>query len=203
MNDRVKLYVMGISYAPLQSGAYALILAEEDGPYRIPIVIGATEAQSIAVSIERIVTPRPITHDLFCTLSHAFNIELVEVFIYKFEMGIFYSELLFSDGEKEVRIESRASDAIAIAIRTGSPIYTTQEILQLTGTILTTENADGEKTGESPESGSTGETPDPLSKAYLGSLSDEELRQKLDNYISEENYEAAAKINEIIKKRNK
>lgn len=203
MNDRVKLYVMGISYAPLQSGAYALILAEEDGPYRIPIVIGATEAQSIAVSIERIVTPRPITHDLFCTLSHAFNIELVEVFIYKFEMGIFYSELLFSDGEKEVRIESRASDAIAIAIRTGSPIYTTQEILQLTGTIFTTENADGEKTGESPESGSTGETPDPLSEAYLDSLSDEELRQKLDNYISEENYEAAAKINEIIKKRNK
>ncbi len=194
---------MGISYAPLQSGAYALILAEEDGPYRIPIVIGASEAQAIAVSIERIVTPRPLTHDLFCTLSHAFNIELVEVFIYKFEMGIFYSELLFTDGEKEVRIESRASDAIAIAIRTGSPIYTTDEILHLTGTILTTEDTDGEGADTSSESESSSETSDPLSDTYLNSLSDEELRQKLDNYISEENYEAAAKINEIIKKRDK
>ncbi len=194
---------MGISYAPLQSGAYALILAEVDGPYRIPIVIGASEAQSIAVSIERIVTPRPITHDLFCTLSHAFNIELVEVFIYKFEMGIFYSELLFSDGEKEVRIESRASDAIAIAIRTGSPIYTTEEILHLTGTILNLESADSEKSGDSSDTESTNASPDPLSDAFLDSLSDEELRQKLDAYISEENYEAAAKINEIIKKRNK
>lgn len=193
MTDRVKLYVMGISYTPLQSGAYALILAQEDGPYRIPMVIGATEAQSIAVNIERIVTPRPITHDLFCTLSHAFNIELVEVFIYKFDMGIFYSELLFTDGEREVRIEARASDAIAIALRTGSPIYTTEEVLQLTGTILTVEGSEGnDASGEDVRHGEDYE-----------SLSDEALEETLNTLIGDENYEEAAKINEIIKKRKK
>lgn len=193
MTDRVKLYVMGISYTPLQSGAYALILAQEDGPYRIPMVIGATEAQSIAVNIERIVTPRPITHDLFCTLSHAFNIELVEVFIYKFDMGIFYSELLFTDGEREVRIEARASDAIAIALRTGSPIYTTEEVLQLTGTILTVEGSEGnDDSGEDVRHGEDYE-----------SLSDEALEETLNTLIGDENYEEAAKINEIIKKRKK
>lgn len=184
---------MGISYAPLQSGAYALILAQEDGPYRIPMVIGASEAQSIAVNIERIVTPRPITHDLFCTLAHAFSIELVEVFIYKFDMGIFYSELLFTDGEREVRIEARASDAIAIALRTGSPIYTTEEVMHLTGTILTVENSEG--------SGDAEETA-PEEENYE-SLSDEALEEMLSNFISEENYEGAAKINEIIKNRRK
>lgn len=201
--DRVKLYVMGISFTPLQSGAYALILAQEDGPYRIPMVIGAPEAQSIAVNIERIVTPRPITHDLFCTLAHAFSIELVEVFIYKFDMGIFYSELLFTDGEREVRIESRASDAIAIAIRTGSPIYTTEEILHLTGTILKTEENTDDESDDADISDTATDDFSALSDDDLESLSDEALRQTLDTYISEENYEGAAKINEIIKKRNK
>ncbi len=193
---------MGISYAPLQSGAYALILAEEDGPYRIPMVIGAAEAQSIAVNIERIVTPRPITHDLFCTLAHAFSIELVEVFIYKFDMGIFYSELLFTDGEREVRIEARASDAIAIAIRTGSPIYTTREILNLTGTILTMKDGEDEG-GEEADGEDSSIGDESLSEADLESLSDEALQETLETYINEENYEGAAKINEIIKKRNK
>lgn len=194
MTDRVKLYVMGISYTPLQSGAYALILAQEDGPYRIPMVIGASEAQSIAVNIERIVTPRPITHDLFCTLSHAFSIELLEVFIYKFDMGIFYSELLFTDGEREVRIEARASDAIAIALRTGSPIYTTEEVMQLTGTILNVEESSSDEAAESDKS-----QPD----ENYETLSDDALEEMLGNFISEENYEGAAKINEIIKKRKK
>lgn len=212
--DRVKLYVMGISYTPLQSGAYALILAQEDGPYRIPMVIGAPEAQSIAVNIERIVTPRPITHDIFCTLSHAFNIELVEVFIYKFDMGIFYSELLFTDGEREVRIEARASDAIAIAIRTGSPIYTTEEILHLTGTIFTSEVSDEESatTDGNDYSGANemsainehmADSDVVLSDSDLESLSDDALQQTLETYISEENYEGAAKISEILKKRKK
>lgn len=184
---------MGISYTPLQSGAYALILAQEDGPYRIPMVIGASEAQSIAVNIERIVTPRPITHDLFCTLSHAFNIELVEVFIYKFDMGIFYSELLFTDGEREVRIEARASDAIAIALRTSSPIYTTEEVMHLTGTILTVEDSEGNREPDD----------DTTEQETYESLSDEALEEMLANFIREENYEGAAKINEIIKKRKK
>ena len=89
MNERISLYVLGLSYSQLQSGAYALILAESEGPRRIPVVIGASEAQSIAISLEGIRTPRPLTHDLFVSFAHAFGVKLSQVFIYRFEDGIF------------------------------------------------------------------------------------------------------------------
>ncbi len=102
MEDRVKLTVLGLSYNQLQSGAFALLLAQVDGPYRIPVVIGAAEAQSIAIRLESITTPRPLTHDLFMSFAQAFGIRLREVFIYKFEDGIFSSELTFTDGERQI-----------------------------------------------------------------------------------------------------
>ncbi len=98
-DNRIQLKVLGISYSQIQTGAYALILAQIDGPYRIPVVIGATEAQSIAIRMENIIPPRPMTHDLFVSFAHAFGVKLKEVFIYKFEDGIFSSELTFSDGD--------------------------------------------------------------------------------------------------------
>ena len=125
MDDRVKLYVMGISYSQLHSGAFALLLAQEGGPYRIPEVIGAAEPQSIPIKIEGINPPRPLTHDLFVSFAHAFGVKLKEVFIYKFEDGVFSSELTFSDGERTIVLDARTSDAIAIAIRTHTPILTT------------------------------------------------------------------------------
>lgn len=128
-NQRIRLKVLGISYSQIQSGAYALILAQVDGPYRIPVVIGASEAQSIAIRLESIIPPRPMTHDLFVSFAHAFGVKLKEVFIYKFEDGIFSSELTFTDGERTIVLDSRTSDAIGIALRTKSPIYTTKEIL--------------------------------------------------------------------------
>lgn len=140
MAERIRLKVLGISYSQLQTGAYALILAQADGPYRIPILIGATEAQSIALRMESITPPRPMTHDLFVSFAHAFGVKLKEVFIYKFEDGIFSSELTFSDGDRTVVIDSRTSDAIAIAMRTGAPIYTTQRIIDETGFIMELEN---------------------------------------------------------------
>ena len=124
--NRVRLKVMGLSYSQIQTGAYALILAQVGGPIRIPVVIGAAEAQSIALKMESITPPRPMTHDLFVSFAHAFGVKLTEVFIYKFEDGIFSSELTFSDGERTISIDSRTSDAIAIAMRTGAPIYTTK-----------------------------------------------------------------------------
>ncbi|MDE6267742.1 MAG: bifunctional nuclease family protein [Muribaculaceae bacterium] len=136
MEKRVLLRVMGLSYNQIQDGAYALILAQVGGPYRIPVVIGTPEAQSIAIRMEGITTPRPLTHDLFVSFAHAFGVRLVEVFIYKFEDGIFSSELTFTDGERQMVIDSRTSDAIAIAMRTKAPIYTTREILHETGFIL-------------------------------------------------------------------
>ena len=132
-DDRIRLKVMGLSYSQIQTGAYALILAQVGGPYRIPVVIGAAEAQSIAIKMESITPPRPMTHDIFVSFAHAFGVKLIEVFIYRFEDGIFSSEMTFSDGDRTISIDSRTSDAIAIAMRTGAPIFTTPEILNETG----------------------------------------------------------------------
>ncbi|MDE5805691.1 MAG: bifunctional nuclease family protein, partial [Paramuribaculum sp.] len=140
-NKRIRLRVLGLSYSQIQSGAYALILAQVGGPYRIPVVIGAAEAQSIALRMENVTPPRPMTHDLFVSFAHAFGVKLVEVFIYRFEDGIFSSELTFTDGERSVSIDSRTSDAIAIAMRTGAPIFTTPEIIEETGFVMN--NPDG------------------------------------------------------------
>ncbi len=192
MEDRIKLRVMGLSYSQLQSGAFALILAQVDGPYRIPVVIGAPEAQSIAIKMEGITPPRPMTHDLFANFAHAFGVKLKEVFIYKFEDGIFSSELTFTDGNRTIVFDGRTSDAIAIAMRTKAPIYTTKDILDETGFIL--EN----------------ETPVP---AYQDdSLSDEprvenyaieELERTLNQLIDAEDYEEAARIKAILDKKRK
>ena len=96
MAKKIKLKVQGLTSSQVHSGAYALILAETDGPHRIPVIVGTSEAQSIAIALEGITLPRPLTHDLFVTLTHSFGILLQEVFIYKFKEGIFYSELVFS-----------------------------------------------------------------------------------------------------------
>ena len=137
MENRIKLKVLGITYSQIQNGAYALVLAEEEGPHRIPIIIGTAEAQAIAIRLEHLVPPRPMTHDLFVSFAHAFGIRLVEVFIYKFEDGVFSSELLFDDGERQIRVDSRTSDAIAIALRSQAPVYTTPEIVEEAGIIST------------------------------------------------------------------
>lgn len=189
-NDRVKLSVMGISYSPMQSGAFAMLLAQEDGPYKIPIVIGAPEAQSIAIKLENISTPRPMTHDLFCSFAQAFGVMMTEVFIYKFEDGIFSSEIKFTDGEREVTIDARTSDAVAIAVRTGAPIYTTREILDLAGTIFTNNDSAPADDAQPADEGGADD---------LQSLSVEELRERMEKYIEEENYEEAARISAIIK----
>ena len=136
-SERIRLRVLGISYSQIQAGAYALILAQTDGPYRIPVVVGAAEAQSIAIKMEGIIPPRPMTHDLFSSLAQAYGIELKDVFIHKFEDGIFSSELTFENRNgQEVVLDARTSDAIAIAMRTHTPIFTTPEILEETGFIM-------------------------------------------------------------------
>lgn len=192
-NDRIRLKVAGISYSQIQTGAYALILAQADGPYRIPVVIGAAEAQSIAIRMEGITPPRPMTHDLFVSFAQAFGIKLKDVFIYKFEDGIFSSELTFSDGERQVTVDSRTSDAIAIAIRTKAPIYTTVGILHETGFIL--EDA---VSGEGKHNGDENVTEQ---EPRIENYTIEELERTLARLIEQEQYEEAAKINEILKQK--
>lgn len=198
-SDRIRLRVMGISYSQLQNGAYALILEQIDGPYRIPVVIGAAEAQSIALRMESITPPRPMTHDLFVSFAHAFGVKLREVFIYKFEDGIFSSELTFTDGDRTVVIDSRTSDAIAIAMRTNAPIFTTREILLETGFEL--EGAD--KTDDDDDDGEEIEItyPEPDPEPRLENYAIEELERTLDKLIAEERYEEAAKVSEILRRK--
>ncbi|WP_289288706.1 bifunctional nuclease family protein [uncultured Muribaculum sp.] len=198
-DNRIQLKVLGISYSQIQTGAYALILAQIDGPYRIPVVIGATEAQSIAIRMENIIPPRPMTHDLFVSFAHAFGVKLKEVFIYKFEDGIFSSELTFSDGERQIVLDSRTSDAIGIAMRSKAPIYTTREIIDETGFIMEEHDIsdDDEASTESSHSSVSHTNDEPKIENY----SIEELERTLDRLIREENYEEAAKVSEILKRK--
>ena len=202
MDDRIRLKVLGISYSQLQSGAYALLLCEEKGPHKIPIVIGGAEAQSIAIKMEGIIPPRPLTHDLFVSFTHAFGVTLRDVFIYKFESGIFYSELTFSDGDREVVLDSRTSDAISIAIRTDTPIYTTTDILTEAGFIMEDEQDNEKIQSETLEDDDFGHESNRF-EPKLENLAIEELEKRLARLIEEENYEEAANISKILNnKRN-
>lgn len=202
-NDRIRLKVLGISYSQIQSGAYALILAQAGGPYRIPVVIGAPEAQSIALKMESITPPRPLTHDLFVSFAHAFGIKLKEVFIYRFEDGIFSSELTFYDGDRTVVIDSRTSDAIAIAMRTGAPIYTTPEILNETGFIIDNQTSPSEENDDDAAAANapTFMEEEPDNEPKVENFTIEELERTLSRLIEQENYEEAARVNEILKRK--
>ena len=188
--DKIRLKVVGLTYSQIQSGAYALILGEVEGKHRVPVVIGAPEAQSIALELEGIIPPRPLTHDLFESFVHAFGIKLLQVYIYKFEDGIFFSELTFSDGERQIVLDSRTSDAIAIAIRTKSPIYTNHEILTSTGFVVETDDT-------TLHAGNDDMSID-NSEPKLENYAIEELESMLAKYIDNEEYEEAAKIQGII-----
>ncbi|WP_297066221.1 bifunctional nuclease domain-containing protein [uncultured Duncaniella sp.] len=196
-DDRIRLKVMGLSYSQIQTGAYALILAQVGGPYRIPVVIGAAEAQSIAIKMESITPPRPMTHDIFVSFAHAFGVKLIEVFIYRFEDGIFSSEMTFSDGDRTISIDSRTSDAIAIAMRTGAPIFTTPEILNETGFEMELK----EEGDTDDDSGQETLDEDCVREPKLENYAVEELEKTLQKLIDREEYEEAARVAEILKRK--
>ena len=199
MEDKVRLRVMGLSYNQLQNGAFALLLAETDGPMRIPVVIGAAEAQAIAIKMEGINPQRPLTHDLFTSFSQAFGIRLREVFIYKFADGMFFSELTFDDGDRQVVLDARTSDAIAIAMRCQAPIYTTRAIIDETGFII--ENEPDAESDASDEVTPDTNQPEPATDPAPERLALEELEKMLARLIEDEDYEQAARISEIIKRK--
>ena len=190
MDDRVKLKVMGITYSQIQNGAYALVLAEENGDRRIPIIIGTAEAKSIAIRLEHLTPPRPMTHDLFASFAQGFGIRLREVFVYHYEDGVFSSELLFDDGTRQIRIDSRTSDAIAIALRTQSPIYTTEKIINEAGIIFQEEPKEKKK-----------EETKTVKRKHLNDYSTKELKERLEEAVRMEAYEKAALIQQELKKR--
>ncbi|MCD8268748.1 MAG: bifunctional nuclease family protein [Parabacteroides sp.] len=204
MDAKIKLRVQGLTNSQIQSGAYALILAEEDGARRIPIIVGTSEAQSIAIALEHIKPPRPLTHDLFVTFAQAFGIQLREVFIYKFEDGVFYSELLFDDGITQIRLDSRTSDAIAIALRVKCDIYTTPQIVTECGVVL--EDAMAVEDRGEDEYALLDKEPKDIKdekelKKWLSLLDDEELSERLEEAVSDENYEYAKMYKDEIRRR--
>jgi len=192
---RVKLKVMGMSYSQTQSGAYALLLIEENGDRRIPIIIGGFEAQAIVIKLENLEPPRPLTHDLFKKFADQFKIAVTEVMIHKLEEGVFYSRLICNDGKNEYSIDSRTSDAVAIALRFACPIYIAEEILakaQLTNSPSDTEIIPANENDLKNEP-----------NGRFESYADEELYKMIDDAVKTEDYERAASIRDEIEKRKK
>ena len=203
----VKLTIKGISYSQTQNGAYALILNEVDGERKLPIVIGAFEAQSIAIALEKdIKPPRPLTHDLFKNFADRFDIVVKQVIIHKLVDGVFYSSIICERDKIEEIIDARTSDAIALALRFATPIFTYKNILDKAGIYLksnplaTDKNRQemddvlsNPKTFEMEESNQSGET---YAKHSLS-----ELMELLDGAVRDEDYEVAAKIRDEISRR--
>ncbi|PIF05520.1 MAG: hypothetical protein CSA36_06350 [Draconibacterium sp.] len=195
--DKIRLNILGLSVSQTQSGAYALVLAEESGDRRIPIIIGPVEAQAIAIQLEGLKPPRPLTHDLLKNIALAFDIVLLEVTIYKLEEGIFYSELLCEMDGREIRVDSRTSDAVALALRFKCPIYTTEEILKKAGIVLKSDDENA------PVEHFADEKATVTKKSTYARYSLSELKEMLSDAIQQEDYEKASIIRDEIKKREK
>lgn len=203
--SKIKLNVLGISYSQTQTGAYALVLAEENGKRRIPIIVGGFEAQAIAIQLEGLKPPRPLTHDLFLNFARTFKINLLEVTVYKLEEGVFYSKLTCDNGRQIIEIDARTSDAIALALRFKCPIYTTEEIMRKSGIILDFEQEAHKKTkADSGSAAKKANVEENKPKEVLNKISSQELKSMLDEAIKNENYERASIIrDEINRRKNK
>ncbi len=199
--SKIRLNVLGISYSQTQTGAYALVLAEEDGKRRIPIIVGGFEAQAIAIQLEGLKPPRPLTHDLFHNFAQTFNINLIEVIIHKLEEGVFHSKLTCNNGVETVEIDTRTSDAIALALRFKCPIYTTSEIIDRAGIVLDFEQESDEYTDAGSDRKKEVEIKDDIGENKLSDLKTAELNQLLQQAVKDENYEKASKIRDEINRR--
>ncbi len=203
----VRLNIRGISYSQTQNGAYALILSEMEGERKLPIVIGAFEAQSIAIALEKeIRPPRPLTHDLFKNFADRFDVIVKQVIIHKLVDGVFYSSIICErDGIEEI-IDARTSDAIALALRFKAPIFTYKNILDQAGIYLK-QQSDGEFLSENVE-GPSETVEDTSSVGIVSSSADfknltvDELYKLLDKAVSDEDYEKAARLRDEISNRN-
>ncbi len=200
---KVKLDIVGLSYSQTQSGAYALVLGEVNGRRRLPIIIGAFEAQAIAIEIEKMTPTRPLTHDLFKSFAQAYHIEILEIIIYNLVDGVFFAKLICTDGQNTQEIDARTSDAIALAVRFNAVIYTYEFILSSAGIViegndfLFLENMEAITKEHSSE-----DMPTSIPSSGYQSLTLAELQEKLEEALAEEAYEKAARIRDEINKRN-
>jgi uncharacterized protein len=196
-NKLIKLKVIGISYSQTQSGAYALILAEENGEKRIPIIIGGFEAQAIVIKLENLEPPRPLTHDLFKSFAEACGITVEQVLINKLREGIFYSEIICTDGERRFTIDSRTSDAVALALRFECPIYIEPQILNEAGIVMSSTSEEEQPQGDPVQK----KQPEEVSRSEYSDYTTDELKEMLTDAIAKEDYEQAAAIRDEMARR--
>lgn len=196
--EKIGLEIVGLTYSQTQSGAYALVLAEQNGKRRLPVIIGGFEAQAIAIEIEKMTPSRPLTHDLFKTFADTFELVVKEVIIYNLVEGIFFAKMICArDGHPETfEIDARTSDAVALAVRFKAPIYTYEFILSSAGIVL---DEDEEGTGSPGEM----EMEEIERQIEMGSeeLTLKELEEQLMSAIDREDYEAASRIRDEISRR--
>jgi uncharacterized protein len=199
--NKIRLNVLGISYSQTQTGAYALVLAEENGKRRIPIIVGGFEAQAIAIQLEGLKPPRPLTHDLFYNFAKSFNIELLEVTIHKLEEGVFHSKLTCQSDAQTIEIDTRTSDAIALALRFKCPIYTTPDIIERAGIVLDFEQNNESFDDSDEKEKKNVEIEDEFSVKNLSQYDGAELKKMLDEAVSNEDYEKASMIRDEMNRR--
>ena len=195
---KIELEIVALSHSITQTHSYAVVLGEVNGLRRLPIVIGGFEAQAIAIELENMTPQRPLTHDLFKSFANAFNIEVEEVIIFNLLEGVFYAKLVCSDGEKRMEVDARTSDAIAIAVRFGCPIYTYEFILSSAGVAIDQDTAIEDVIEEKIEKKAKATA---LSDSELSGAATEDLKEMLKKALDEEAYERATKIRDELAKR--
>lgn len=199
---KIQLEILGLSSSQSQTGSFALVLGERDGNRRLPIIIGMFEAQSIAIQIEKINPNRPLTHDLFKSFAEQMDVKVTEILISDLKEGVFYSKIMCTNGTTEFELDARPSDAIAIGLRFGVPIYTVESVLSEAGIILSDLEDEEEESEEMAVKSSSASTSSSTSKESLSQTSVDELNKLLNEALEKEDYERAAKIRDELNKRN-
>ncbi|HUM97272.1 MAG TPA: bifunctional nuclease family protein [Chitinophagaceae bacterium] len=197
---KIELEIVALSHSITQTHSYAVVLGEVNGLRRLPIVIGGFEAQAIAVALEKMQPSRPLTHDLMKNFMNAFAVELHEIIINDLQEGIFYSKLVCSTENDTVEIDSRTSDAIALAVRFGCPIYTFENILESAGILMEDSSTGKKKKGKKEV---IVEDDSPTGKEDLKTMSLPELNNMLDQVLESEDYIRAIAIRDEINSRSK
>jgi bifunctional DNase/RNase len=197
MKKEVK--VLGLSYSQSQSGSYVVVLSEKKGKRKLPIVIKPSDAQQIALKIEGVKSPRPLTHDLFKSLTDSYQIDIQEVYIYAILEGIFYTKLITSNGIEESEIDCTAGDGIALSIVFGCPLYASKEVLDLSGVYI---NDDGTSMNSSDVE-DIDDYEEEIEETPKRVVSIEDLEHMIEDAIRNEEYEIAAEIRDRIEKLKK
>ena len=202
--NKIKLEILGLSSSQSQSGSFALVLGEVDGDRRLPIIIGMFEAQAIAIEIEKVRPSRPMTHDLFRAIGNELGFSVEEIIISNLKEGVFFAQIMITDGIKHIAVDARPSDAIAIGLRFDASIYTYDHILAEAGISVEDSDEDLEEAeGGEPEELTAGEEPAAKKPSTdLKVLSLDKLNEMLKEAIEHEDYEKAARIRDELNKRN-